>query len=115
MVHRGPAAPANLDFVFAALSDPTRRAIVNQLAAGEASVSTLAEPFSMSLPAVVKHVRILERAGLIQHHKVGRERRVRLTAEPLRAADDWLHRYRAFWGTRLDSLAAYLKSAKETE
>lgn len=97
-----------LDAVFAALSDPTRRAIVEHLAAvGEASVSDLAEPFDMSLAGVSKHLRVLDRAGLLDHGKRGRVRYCRLAPEPLRSADAWLERYRAFWATRLDSLAAH--------
>ena len=104
---------ADLDSVFLALADPTRRAIVNRLADGEASISTLAQPFEMSLPAVVKHVRILERAGLVEHEKVGRERRCRLVAAPLRDADEWLVRYRTFWQSQLGSLHRYLSQQKE--
>lgn len=92
-----------------ALSDPTRRAIVTRLAEGEASVSELASPFEVSLPGVTKHLRVLERAGLLSHHKVGRVRYCRLVAEPMREADEWIARYRGFWGTRLDSLAAHFK------
>jgi DNA-binding transcriptional ArsR family regulator len=101
-----------LDAVFAALSDPTRRAIVVRLSEGEASVSELAAPFDVSLPAVTKHLRVLERAGLLDHHKEGRVRRCRLVPEAMREADDWLARYRVFWDERLDSLAAHV-SRKE--
>ncbi|HYY05529.1 MAG TPA: metalloregulator ArsR/SmtB family transcription factor [Candidatus Limnocylindria bacterium] len=97
----------SLDAVFSALSDPTRRAIVARLATGEASVSDLAAPFDMSLVAVTKHLGVLERAGLLQHRKRGRVRYCRLAPAPLRTADDWLARYRVFWQTRLDSLAAH--------
>jgi len=100
-----------LDAVFSALSDRTRREIVTRLAEGEASVSELAEPFDVSLPAVTKHLRVLERAGLLEHHKQGRVRRCRLVASPLRDADDWLGRYRRFWETRLGSLSAHLEEA----
>jgi DNA-binding transcriptional ArsR family regulator len=102
-----------LDAVFSALSDPTRRAIVFRLSEGEASVSELAAPFNVSLPAVTKHLAVLERAGLLEHHKVGRVRRCRLVATPMRAADDWLSTYRVFWERRLDSLADYVRSTKE--
>jgi DNA-binding transcriptional ArsR family regulator len=101
-----------LDAVFSALADPTRRAIVARLAEGEASVSDLAAPFDMSLVAVSKHLRVLEHAGLLDHHKRGRVRYCRLSPAPLRDADDWLARYRVFWHTRLDSLAAHLARPK---
>lgn len=112
MVKCHPAADP-LDAIFSALSDPTRRAIVVRLAEGEASVSELAEPFDVSLPAVTKHLAVLERAGLLEHHKQGRVRRCRLVAEPMRVADDWLGTYRVFWEQRLDSLAEHFKSPKE--
>jgi DNA-binding transcriptional ArsR family regulator len=102
-----------LDAVFSALADPTRRAIIDRLAAGETSVSELAEPFDISLVAVTKHLRVLEDAGLLHHSKRGRVRFCRLSPEPLRSADDWLARYRAFWSTRLDALAAHLALPKE--
>jgi DNA-binding transcriptional ArsR family regulator len=97
-----------LDAVFAALADPTRRAIVRRLAAGEASVSELAEPFEMSLTAVAKHLRVLADAGLMEHRKEGRARRCRLAAAPLRDAHDWLGEYGPFWSGQFDSLAAHL-------
>ena len=109
--HSGTADP--LDAVFSALADPTRRAIVVRLAEGEASVSELAQPFEVSLPAVTKHLAVLERAGLLQHHKQGRVRRCRLVAEPMGIADDWLSSYRVFWERRLDSLTDHLKAPKE--
>ena len=102
-----------LDAVFSALADPTRRAIVDRLAAGETSVSELAEPVDMSLVAVTKHLRVLEDAGLLHHRKRGRVRYCRLSPAPLRSADDWLARYRAFWNTRLEGLAAHLALRKE--
>jgi len=108
MVNHSPEA---LDAVFSALSDRTRRGIVTRLADGEASVSELAEPFAVSLPAVTKHLRVLEHAGLIEHRKQGRVRRCRLVASPLRDADEWLRRYRGFWETRLGSLSAHLEEA----
>jgi DNA-binding transcriptional ArsR family regulator len=82
-----------LDAVFAALSDPTRRALVRRLAAGEASVTELSEPFDMTLTAVAKHLRVLSRAGLVEQYKQGRVRRCRLAAAPLREAHDWLSGY----------------------
>jgi len=103
-----------LDAVFSALADPTRRAIVVRLSEGEASVSELAAPFDVSLPAVTKHLAVLERAGLLEHHKQGRIRRCRLVAAPMKVADDWLSTYRVFWERRLDSLADHFKSPKES-
>ena len=108
-----PAEATSLDAVFSALADPTRRAIVVRLAEREASVSELARPFDMSLPAVTKHLAVLERAGLLERRKQGRVRHCRLVAEPMRAADDWLSTYRGFWERRLDSLADHLKSTRE--
>jgi DNA-binding transcriptional ArsR family regulator len=104
-----------LDAVFSALADPTRRAIVVRLAEGEASVSELAEPFDVSLPAVTKHLAVLERAGLLEHHKEGRVRHCGLVAAPMRVADDWLSTYRVFWEQRLDSLTDHLKSTQESK
>jgi DNA-binding transcriptional ArsR family regulator len=92
--------------VFAAIADPTRRAILERLADGDATVGELAEPFSMSLAAVSKHVQVLSRAGLVSQRREGRLRRCRLEPEPLRAADAFLSRYRPFWAARLDALAA---------
>lgn len=112
MVKLSPA-PDPLDMVFSALADPTRRAIVVRLAEGDASVSELAAPFDVSLPAVTKHLAVLERAGLLEHHKQGRVRHCRLVAAPMKVADDWLSTYRVFWERRLDSLAEHFKSAKE--
>jgi DNA-binding transcriptional ArsR family regulator len=106
-------SPDDLDAVFAALSDPTRRAIVQRLAAGEASVSELAAPFHVSLPAVTKHLGVLERAGLLTHRRVGRVRRCKLASAPLRVADDWLAFYRTFWDARLDAFAQHLAAGKE--
>jgi DNA-binding transcriptional ArsR family regulator len=94
--------------VFIALADPTRRAIVRRLERGECSVSELAQPFDVSLPAVTKHLRMLERAGLLEHHKVGRVRWCRLVPEAMREADEWIARYRVFWDRRLGSLASHM-------
>jgi DNA-binding transcriptional ArsR family regulator len=102
--------PGELDLVFSALADPTRRAIVVRLSAGEASVSELARPFDVSLPAITKHLAVLERAGLLEHQKEGRVRHCRLVAAPMKTADDWLGSYRRFWDDRLDSLADHFKS-----
>jgi DNA-binding transcriptional ArsR family regulator len=102
-----------LDAVLSALADPTRRAIVVRLADGEASVSELARPFDVSLPAVTKHLAVLERAGLLDHHPEGRVRHCRLVPAPMRLVDDFLDGYRRFWDVRLDALTGYLKSTKE--
>ena len=101
---------ARLDAVFMALADPTRRAIVARLAEGEASVSQLAEPFTVSLPAVTKHLAVLERAGLLDHYKRGRVRHCRLVAAPMQEAESWLSSYRLFWERRFDSLADHFKA-----
>jgi DNA-binding transcriptional ArsR family regulator len=98
-----------LDEVLGALSDPTRRAMVARLAEGEASVSQLAEPLTMSLPAVLKHVRVLESAGLLRHRKEGRARICTLEPQPLAAVEDWLAPYRAFWEPRLDALVEHFE------
>jgi DNA-binding transcriptional ArsR family regulator len=105
--------PDELNAVFSALANPTRRAIVVRLAAGDASVSELAEPFGVSLPAMAKHLRVLERAGLLDQHKEGRVRHCRLRAAPMRFAEEWLNNYRVFWETRLDSLARHFESKEE--
>ena len=98
-----------LDKVFFALSDPTRRAILQRLAEeGEIPVMALAEPFEMSLPAVSKHLRVLERAGLLVQEKDGRIRRCQLVAEPLQEAALWIEQYSRFWEAQFDALADYL-------
>jgi DNA-binding transcriptional ArsR family regulator len=100
---------APLDSTFAALSDATRRGILARLARqGEVSVSELAAPYKMSLPAVSKHLRVLEHAGLVARQKDGRVHRCRLQAEPMKEAGAWIEHYRHFWGAQLDSLARYL-------
>ena len=98
-----------LDRTFAALSDSTRRAILARLAEGETTVGELARPFRMSRPAISKHLRVLERAGLVQRQREGRVSRCELDAEPMQDAAQWIERYREFWGDRLDSLARYLE------
>ena len=98
-----------LDDVLGALSDPTRRAMVARLREGEASVSELAEPLTMSLPAVLKHVRVLEGAGLLRHRKEGRTRICTLDPGPLTEVDDWLAPYREFWEPRLDALVEHFE------
>jgi DNA-binding transcriptional ArsR family regulator len=97
-----------LSATFAALADPTRRAILARLAAGEASVTALAEPFDMSLPAVSKHLKVLQRAGLIARGRAAQWRPCRLEAGPLKDAADWLEHYRRFWEQSLDRLEDYL-------
>jgi DNA-binding transcriptional ArsR family regulator len=106
MVNCGPAA---LNLTFGALADPTRRAILARLSRGQASVSELAAPFDMSLPAVLKHVSTLEEAGLVTAEKDGRVRRCRLETEPLDGALSWIARYRRFWDTQFDALEDYLR------
>jgi DNA-binding transcriptional ArsR family regulator len=105
----------HLSTTFAALADPTRRAILARLAAGEASVTALAEPFSMSLPAVTKHLKVLERAGLITRGRQAQWRPCKLEAEPLREANDWVAQYRQFWEDRMDSLDDYLTTIQSKE
>ena len=102
----------NLDHTFAALADPTRRAILARLASGEATVTELAHPFAISLPAISRHLKVLERASLIERRRDGQTRRCRLTPRPLDEAARWLDFYREFWGASLDRLAAHLESAK---
>ena len=104
-----------LDMVFHALADSTRRAILMRLANGDAVVSELAEPFDMSLPAISKHLGVLEKAGLLQRHKNGRIRRCELTAGPLESAADWIKFYRQFWESQLDSLADYLDGTNKSD
>ena len=93
---------------FAALAHPTRRAILERLAQGDATVGELAEPFSMSLPAISKHLSVLERAGLVTKDRDGVRRHCRISATPLRSATTWLEEYRRFWEANLDSLDTYL-------
>ena len=99
-----------LSSTFAALADPTRRAILARLASGEAPVTELAAPFAMSLPAISKHLKVLEGAGLITRGREAQWRPCRLEATPLKEATDWLARYERFWSEGLDRLAAFLES-----
>jgi DNA-binding transcriptional ArsR family regulator len=111
-------AVASLDATFAALADPTRRAILARLATGEASVSELAAPFDMSQPAISKHLKVLERAGLVSIGRDAQRRPRRLEAKPLGDASEWLERYRDRWEARfqkLDQLLAELQSGKKTQ
>jgi DNA-binding transcriptional ArsR family regulator len=103
----------NLDRTFAALADPTRRGLLAQLSQIDGlSVSRLAEPFAMSLPAVMKHLDVLAEAGLVTREKSGRTVSCRLRAEPMHEANEWLNRYQKFWTERLDQLAAFLEEDK---
>ncbi|CAN5507790.1 metalloregulator ArsR/SmtB family transcription factor [soil metagenome] len=104
-----------LSRTFGALSDPTRRAILTRLAEGEATVTELAEPFEMSLPAVSKHLKVLERAGLITRSREAQWRPARLDPEPLKEAAGWLIEYRQFWEASFDRLDEYLKELQEKE
>jgi DNA-binding transcriptional ArsR family regulator len=101
-----------LDQVYGALADPTRRAILGILAEGEANVGSLAERFPLSLNGVSKHVKVLERAGLVERTVQGREHRLRLNPAPLREASVWLDHYRTFWDARLGALEAFLLDTK---
>jgi len=101
--------PDPLSLTFAALADPTRRAILARLAEGELSVTELAEPFDMTLPAVSKHLKVLERAGLIERRRQAQLRPARLEAAPLRSVDEWLVHYRRFYEATLDRLGDYLR------
>ncbi len=104
-----------LSVIFAALADPTRRAILAHLAKGEASVTELAKPFEMSLPAISKHLKVLERAQLIARSREAQWRPCRLEAEPLKDAADWIEQYRQFWDERLDRLEDYLHELQTQE
>jgi DNA-binding transcriptional ArsR family regulator len=97
-----------LSATFAALADPTRRAILERLADGDATVGELAEPFAMTLPAISKHLSVLERAGLVAKDRDGQRRNCRITATPLKSATSWLEEYRRHWEANLDNLDAYL-------
>jgi DNA-binding transcriptional ArsR family regulator len=110
------ATEQELDRTFAALADPTRRAILERLAKGETSVNELARPFHMSLPAVSKHLKVLERAGLISRSRRAQVRPARLEPAAMKEASDWLEEYRDLWEGRMDRLDAYLRRmAAETE
>jgi DNA-binding transcriptional ArsR family regulator len=100
-----------LDHMFQALADPTRRAIVDRLCRGPASVSELAKPLSMSLPAVVQHIQVLEASGLVRSQKAGRVRTCRIEAKALRSAEHWIAERRTLWERRLDALGDYLAEA----
>jgi DNA-binding transcriptional ArsR family regulator len=105
----------SLSATFAALADPTRRAILARLASGECSVTELAKPFAMSMPAVSKHLRVLERAGLIARWREAQWRPCRIEAEPLKEVADWTEHYQHIWEDRLDRLGKYLQQVKSKE
>jgi DNA-binding transcriptional ArsR family regulator len=105
----------DLDAVFSALADPTRRSVLNTLAGGGLAVSELAAPHGMSLPGFLKHLRVLEDAGLIERNKEGRVVSCELDAAPLKAASAWMSRYEKFWTEKLDSLARYLYQQEELQ
>ncbi len=104
-----------LDLTFAALSDPTRRAILSMLASGERSVTDLAEPFKMTLPAVSKHLKVLQRAGLVSQGREAQWRPCRLEAQPLKDAADWIEHYRRYWEESFDRLDDYLREVQSRE
>jgi DNA-binding transcriptional ArsR family regulator len=104
-----------LDRTFAALSDPTRRRILERLAEGDCCVTDLAKPHRMSLPAVSKHLRVLERAGLIRRRRFGRVHQLKLEAKPMKNAQRWLEDYRRFWESSLDRLENYLREMEAVE
>ena len=104
-----------LDLTFAALSDPTRRAILSRLSKGEASVMQIAEPFEMSLPAISKHLKVLQKAGLITQSREAQWRPCRLDAKPLKQAAEWIERYREYWEESFDNLDSYLRDIQSKE
>ncbi len=109
------AESRNLDAVFAALADPTRRAILSRLATGEASVNEIAAPFQISQPAVSKHLKVLERAGLVERDIDQQRRPARLKAEPMAAAVTWLEEFKKFWSSSFDQLDDLLEELKKSE
>jgi DNA-binding transcriptional ArsR family regulator len=113
LTRTGVDAEDQLSLVFAALADPTRRAILARLADGDATVSELAEPFPISMPAISRHLKVLERAGLISRSRSGQWRSSSLEATPLKEATDWMERYRIFWDTSLDRLDAHLRQVRQ--
>jgi DNA-binding transcriptional ArsR family regulator len=111
--HMVKCSPQLLDRTFAALADPTRRRILEHLAGGDRCVTDLARPYSMSLPAVSKHLRVLERAGLVRRRRDGRVHRLKLDASPMKDAQQWIEEYRRFWEERLDRLDQYLQKLQK--
>lgn len=112
MVTNSPA-PSQLDHLFIALADPTRRAILARLSHRDANVGELAEPFAMSRPAISKHIDVLERAGVVRRVREGRQNRCQLVAEPLRNGVDYMEQYRRHWNEQFDALAAFLDQHPE--
>jgi DNA-binding transcriptional ArsR family regulator len=110
-----PTESTTLDLVFGALADPTRRAILERLAVGEASVTELVEPTALSQPTISKHLKVLERAGLISRGRDAQFRPCRLNAAPLEGAAHWLGEYRKFWEQRLDQLEVYVRELQANE
>jgi DNA-binding transcriptional ArsR family regulator len=108
-------SPDRISTTFAALADPTRRAILARLAQGESSVTELAEPFAMTLPAISRHLKVLERAGLIARSRAAQWRPYRLEAKPLKDATQWLETYRRFWEDSFDRLGSYLDELQAKE
>jgi DNA-binding transcriptional ArsR family regulator len=106
-------SPELLNETFGALADPTRRRMMEMLAEQECRVTELAEPFAMSLPAVSKHLRVLENAGLLKRRRLGREHRLKLNPAPIHEAMRWIGQYRKFWEDSLDNLAAYLEASHQ--
>jgi DNA-binding transcriptional ArsR family regulator len=109
------SSAARLDLVFAALSDPTRRAVLESLSEGSLPVTELAHPHDMSLPGFMKHLRVLEDAGLVERSKEGRVVQCTLAPQPMRAAAAWLSHYQTFWTERLDALDRYLKQERRSK
>lgn len=103
----------NLDTVFSAISDPTRRGILSQLKLGEASINQVAEPYNMSQPAISKHIRVLENAGLIKRRKQGTSYLLTLNAVPLEEASDWFEEYKQYWTVKLDQLENFLMQTEK--
>jgi DNA-binding transcriptional ArsR family regulator len=112
---RSAMSSERLNLAFGALADPTRRAILSRLASGEASVSDLAKPFKMTLPAVSKHLKVLQRAGLVTQGREAQWRPCRLEAAPLKEVADWVERYRVYWEQSFDSLEDYLQKVQSKE
>jgi DNA-binding transcriptional ArsR family regulator len=110
-----PSAPDHLSTTLAALADPTRRAILARLAAGQATVTEIAAPFAMSMPAVSRHLKVLEHAGLITRGRQAQWRPCRITAGPLKDVADWVAHYRKFWAESLDRLDDYLREVQKEE
>ena len=113
--HMVKCSPSLLNRTFAALSDPTRRRILEHLAQGDRCVTDLARPYSMSLPAVSKHLRVLEKAGLVRRKRDGRVHRLKLEAKPMQQAQAWIEEYRKFWEESFDRLDEYLKQLQTKE